>query len=366
MGEVTNYSYSSENHLKSIKVYLNNNLQKESFYFYDVLGRRIKKQVINHVDTTRSFERRYTYDGENMLYEYDESNNVLARYTTTHLTYDDVLAVDIRSQGVTKFLAKNQGTHYYLKDALGTVTDVTDGNGNILQHYVYSSFGTILGIKDVNGADITNDPNINTSVTYTGREFDHESGLYYYRARYYDSHSGRFLQKDPDPGKLNFPQSLVNNYSYAHNLPIMKTDPSGAVPLASILIIAAFSIVGAISNNIQAQQVPGAKKSQIFQSTLLGAITGAIQGIGAVSMSPITAALLTTGAAMLNNAGNQQIFSGQVKPEKVIATGALSYVTGRLSGVLTEKLVLLINQKPESIVIHEYSKSKILEGVQTK
>jgi len=62
------------------------------------------------------------------------------------------------------------------------------------------------------------------SYTFTGREYDPESGLYYYRARYYDPNIGRFLQEDPIKGILKKPQSL-NLYPYASNNPINYTDP---------------------------------------------------------------------------------------------------------------------------------------------
>src|SRR5208283_5756072 len=40
-------------------------------------------------------------------------------------------------------------------------------------------------------------PVITQPFTYAGREYDPESGLYYYRARYYDPTEGRFISKDP-------------------------------------------------------------------------------------------------------------------------------------------------------------------------
>ncbi|MFY7994181.1 MAG: RHS repeat-associated core domain-containing protein [Bacteriovoracaceae bacterium] len=71
----------------------------------------------------------------------------------------------------------------------------SDDVENIVQHYVYSSFGKIL--KVMNGSvDNTANPLIKTNFAYTNREYDSESGLYYYRARYYDASSGRFLQED--------------------------------------------------------------------------------------------------------------------------------------------------------------------------
>jgi len=61
-----------------------------------------------------------------------------------------------------------------------------------------------------------------SSFRYTGRESDPETGLYYYRARYYDPNPGRFLTEDPTQfsGAINF-------YAYASNMPSNATDPTG-------------------------------------------------------------------------------------------------------------------------------------------
>jgi RHS repeat-associated protein len=61
--------------------------------------------------------------------------------------------------------------------------------------------------------------------TYTGREYDPETGLYYYRARYYDPATGRFLQQDP----IGFASGDVNLYGYVGNNPINFIDPSGLI-----------------------------------------------------------------------------------------------------------------------------------------
>ena len=58
--------------------------------------------------------------------------------------------------------------------------------------------------------------------TYTGREWDKETGLYYYRARYYDPMEGRFISKDP----IGF-KGGINLYGYVDNNPINRTDPEG-------------------------------------------------------------------------------------------------------------------------------------------
>jgi RHS repeat-associated protein len=59
---------------------------------------------------------------------------------------------------------------------------------------------------------------------YTGREWDAETDLYYYRARYYDSSRARFNAQDPAG------QGAENLYAYAANSPIRLSDPLGLRP----------------------------------------------------------------------------------------------------------------------------------------
>jgi RHS repeat-associated protein len=62
---------------------------------------------------------------------------------------------------------------------------------------------------------------------FTGREYDAETGLYYYRARFYAPRLGRFLQRDDWLGEIVNPSTLVNEYIYCANNPINWIDPMG-------------------------------------------------------------------------------------------------------------------------------------------
>jgi RHS repeat-associated protein len=225
---------------------------------------------------------------------------VLAKYTHSPLAPDDILEAEITSNGVQNGLAKSAGKFQYLKDALGTVTDIADPNGNIVQRYDYSSYGKILSIKDVNALDITASPSINTSFTFTGREWDEDAGLFYYRARYYDANIGRFLQQDPDPGKLANPISIANKYAYASNAPTVYTDPTGKFLFLAFLIplfttIAYSAAIGAVVGGVISGLI-AAQHGNFWTSFGQGFAAGAVQG--AISGAIFGAATFGFGAAM--------------------------------------------------------------------
>jgi RHS repeat-associated protein len=92
--------------------------------------------------------------------------------------------------------------------------------GNVVEKYYYDTFGRIV-IKDTNDNTLTQSA-FGNFYTYTGRELDAESGLYFYRARYYDPTIGRFINRDP-AGDINGP----NLYTYVKNNPINYVDPDG-------------------------------------------------------------------------------------------------------------------------------------------
>ena len=308
-GEVTNYSYSSSNQLIGFKVYESGNLRREANYAYDVLGRRIQKHVIDHdatSDPARTYTRWYAYDGDEILLELDNAN-VLARYTHSGLSSDDVLAVDITQAGSDAKLAKNAGGYQYLKDVQGTISEIADSSGRKIQRYLYSAFGMLLGIQDALAADVSVDPPVATTYGYTGREFDRESGLMYYRARYYDPAMGRFLQKDAYPGQLRLPASVVNSYSYTMNNPANLTDPTGmfsffekvmigiGAGIAAVLVVATLPVTAGILGGILVGGAVGAATGfalgvginlavgrpafdRIGEAVLIGAAVGALAG----------------------------------------------------------------------------------------
>jgi len=164
-------------------------------YRFDGLGRRIEKEVDSVVT-------QYIYDNEDILLELDGSNNITARYTHGP-GIDEPLIVE--TSGVSS---------YYHADGLGSITELTDNAGTVVQSYTYSSFDKIESQLY---------PNFVQPYTFTSREFDPETGLYYYRARAYDPSIGRFLSEDP----IRFNGGDINLYPYVMNNPVNLTDPTG-------------------------------------------------------------------------------------------------------------------------------------------
>jgi len=85
-------------------------------------------------------------------------------------------------------------------------------NSNAVQLYEYSVYGQVAA----------SDPNHPKAFLFTGRRFDTDTGLYYYRARYYNPYIGRFLQTDP----IGYGDGL-SPYAYCRNSPANFVDPSG-------------------------------------------------------------------------------------------------------------------------------------------
>lgn len=112
--------------------------------------------------------------------------------------------------------SSSTGTAYYHVDALSSVTSLTNSSTAISSTDTYDSFGNSLGSTDTNA----------NTFRYTGRELDPETGLNFYRARYFDSSIGRFTSEDP----LRFAAG-IDFYRYVSNDPTNLTDPYGLAEL---------------------------------------------------------------------------------------------------------------------------------------
>ncbi|MYE88625.1 hypothetical protein F4X33_06485 [Candidatus Poribacteria bacterium] len=99
---------------------------------------------------------------------------------------------------------------YHHLNALGSNIVLTDDNQNVLVRYEYDVFGAIRA--ETGASDNTR--------KFTGKEWDADSNLYYFAARYYDPYIGRFTQRDPAGDGVNW-------YAYTANNPLRFVDPTG-------------------------------------------------------------------------------------------------------------------------------------------
>jgi len=97
---------------------------------------------------------------------------------------------------------------------------LSDADGAIVERVDYDAYGQPT-FFDADG-NIMAQSSIGNTILFTGREYDTESGTYYYRARSMHPNMGRFMRYDP----LRYVDGM-NLYSYVNNMPILMVDPQG-------------------------------------------------------------------------------------------------------------------------------------------
>jgi RHS repeat-associated protein len=166
---------------------------EQARFVYDAIGRRYQK-IAGGVTST------YVYDVEDVLRESRSDGPV---YDNVHGPgYDEPLA----RRG------DDGNAAFYHADHLGSVVKVTDGVGGVALTRRYDLFGNMDAGADVSGP------------AFTGRDWDKETGLYYYRARYYAPGPGRFISEDPI---RSIEPAEINRYGYVAGNPIWFVDPTG-------------------------------------------------------------------------------------------------------------------------------------------
>ncbi|HPC96721.1 MAG TPA: RHS repeat-associated core domain-containing protein [Sedimentisphaerales bacterium] len=183
-------------------------------YTYDPSGRRIAKDVDGVVT-------KYLYDGDQCIAEYAcpepaewDANDVLLRKYIHGPCIDEPRSASLRAGSFCMIEAAGgyAGTYFYHYDALGSVVALSDADGDTVQVYEYDVYGQVAA----------SDPNHPNRFMFTGHEFDTETGLYYYRARYYNPTIGRFLQTDP----IGY-EGGMNMFGYCGNNSLNCVDPLG-------------------------------------------------------------------------------------------------------------------------------------------
>ncbi len=236
-GEITTYTWDYENQLTSVTKKPNATAEptSEVTYKYDALGRRIQKNVHDTITITN-----YVYDRDNILLEFNAQNILEAKYIHSDQV-DEVMVMERpRSPHTDESFPAQK--YYYHHDRLGSVTEVTNLIGDVVQRYVYDSFGN-TSIYNKDGTAITESSTdyLKTPYTFTGRERDSETGLHYHRARYYNPTTGRWISSDP----TEFESGDSNFYRYVFNNSINFNDPDGErVGLIKVIVSIGFYLHG--------------------------------------------------------------------------------------------------------------------------
>jgi RHS repeat-associated protein len=161
---------------------------------YDGFGRRVRK-------TVGSVVYQIIYDGDQI--STIDSTGTLIR---TFAYYPGV------DQPHSVLMASGKRYYFVQESGAGSVWGLIDSTGAVQDRYRYSLFGLLTDSS----------VSIPNALRFTGREYDAETQLYYYRARYYDPTLARFVSEDPAGLSAG-----VNQYAYAAGDPVNARDPSG-------------------------------------------------------------------------------------------------------------------------------------------
>ena len=204
-GSTTSYSYDANGNLISdgTKSYFWNALNQLvevregtttiATFEYDGAGRRTEKVAAGLTHT-------YIYDAEDIIEERitGSSSDTIRYYHGAGI--DEPLARKNSSDVVT----------YYLADHLGSMVQETGASGSVSLEREFDPWAQL-----VQGAS-------SSGYAFTGREWDSEIGLYFYRARYYSPDSGRFVSEDPSGLRAG-----PNPFTFVGSEPTNRIDPDG-------------------------------------------------------------------------------------------------------------------------------------------
>ena len=321
-GETRNFQWDYRNRLVAVTDKdASGNILAQTTYTYDVFDRRIAKAVDTDVQaSSKPVLTQFVYDGSNILLEFSGLDPLNSKPSMHYLygpAVDQIMAQD----------AGGGQTNWLLADHLGSISEVLDNSGSIVDRLVYDSFGNVTSQSNASAG---------SRYGFAGREFDAETGLYFNRSRYYDPMTGRFINQDSS----RFAGGDANLYRYVGNNPVSQSDPTGhfVLNLAAGGIGALFGgtvglIVGACQN--------GAK------GAVKGFFAGAAGGfVGGVAFNPILAA----GVSAELGLGTATIVAGA-------GSGVLS---GTASGLTSETICAA---QGDGFHGREVIKSAIISGI---
>lgn len=231
--DVVDYVFSNDSRLRSVVLPDATAIS----YRYDGSGRRIEK-VVGGVAT------RYVHDRDDILLEFDGDGQVAALY--------------VHGPGADQPLGMRRGgmNFFFHADHRASIRAVTDATGAVVNSYDYDAFGNFETRVEA----------VANPYGFAGREYDPETGLYNYRARYYDPVAGRFISPDP----IRFESGDLNLFRYVGNNPVNFIDPTGQ----EILTLIGIGIVAIVVTKVATDKINQVSRLNLAQVEREAALFG--------------------------------------------------------------------------------------------
>ena len=249
-GLVTQFQYDMKNQLSRID-YPSNSINQ---FTYNYSGQRIAKK-------DNSLTKTYLYDGSSSLMETDGKGVVTSRYVNGGL-----------GQGALYAMSDTNQYTYFMKDALGSIAQLTNTIGDMVESYSYDVYGALKAKTTIDDRGIR--------LSFSGKTLDKESNLTYFGARYYNAETGRFINADSYTHGPDDERVFTNNFDYARMI--------SAVVVANPVISNVFAyVINSPTNHVDLDG--HIFMILLFYSFVFGVLATAVDGLMGDVTSPVDA-----------------------------------------------------------------------------
>ncbi len=221
---------------------------------------------------------KYTYNGSQLMAMTNGS-------TKMYFTYD--------AAGRPVSIEYNGTTYYYVLNAQGDVVAIVNSSGSPVVNYTYNAWGKLCRTTGSMASSLGH----HNPLRYRSYVYDVDTGLYYLQSRYYNPEMGRFINAD---SYASTGQGILGNnmFAYCNNNPMTYSDPLGRFALTTLLsvaiVIGGGTVIGGLLGAFSAATTGG----DVVESTIEGALTGAI-GATFGLLAPEIGALMALGGAFI-------------------------------------------------------------------
>ena len=198
-------------------------------------------------------------------------------------------------------------TYFYHPDHLGSTSWVTDEAGRVREHVLYFPYGSVWrdAKNDAEGA-----PPRTQAFLFTGKEYDQETGYYYFGARYYDPQVARWLSVDPLPVGKGTDALHLALYVYSGWSPVTLVDPDGRNWLTDLILGRKPIQEGAAYQQFEAAWQSASNPSNTWAGRIGDGVLGTLAGLvalpehyAALPLANVVYTIRHRGASTLTHAG---------------------------------------------------------------